>query len=436
MTSKPSSDVSLAHVDQAASGLAPITAPYLLTTSSLPCYIDERGRRYLDPLWVKDLREHVQYLQNLYLAAPCRYGIPPKSYTCLTNEPALSKIHFIDMPSPRNMAHGLLLLPQTFIRFWKVVNRVEIVHAGLAGWPIPYAWILAPITRLKKKFFLVNVESAPWRLEVSASRSLAAYLRAEIFEFINRFCVRAGSIVFFTHAQYRKSLQPNQPERGYVINASWIDEAHIISNLEATECWAKKRHAPLRVLFAARVVAQKGVQVLLAAMKELSRRGVAVQLDILGEGDLINLCEAVSQSIQTPVTINLLGTVSYGDEFFRLARNYHAIVIPNLSDEQPRLVYDAYSQAVPVLASETAGIRDCVQADQTGKLVPPGNITALADLLEWATTHIDELETMGMTALDLAHGLTHQEMHRRRWQILSKALEDARSNYSFFAAQT
>jgi len=435
MTSNPSFDVSLAHVD-AASALAPITAPYLLTTSSLPSYIDERGRRYLDPLWVKDLREHVKYLHNLYLAAPCRYGTPPKSYICLTNEPSLSRIHFIDMPAPKNTIHGLLLLPQTFAHFWKVVDRVEVIHAGLAGWPVPYSWILAPITQLKKKFFLINVESASWRLGVSASRSLTAYLRAEIFEFINRFCVRTGSIVFFTHAQYRQSLQPKHPTRGYVINASWIDEAHIISNAEAVECWARKRHAPLRVLFAARIVAPKGIQVLLAAMDKLSQRGVAVQLDILGEGDLFHLCEAVSQSIQRPVTINVLGTVPYGNEFFQLVRNYHAIVVPNLSDEQPRIVYDAYSQAIPVLASNTAGIRDCVQTDQTGKLISAGDVTALADLLEWATTHHDKLETMGMTALNLARGLTHQEMHRRRWQILSTALKDAQANYSAFAPQT
>ncbi len=48
------------------------------------------------------------------------------------------------------------------------------------------------------------------------------------------------------------------------------------------------------------------------------------------------------------VRVSLLEPVSYGT-FLNLLRGFDAILVPSLSDEQPRPIFDAFSQAVPVL---------------------------------------------------------------------------------------
>lgn len=169
-------------------------------------------------------------------------------------------------------------------------------------------------------------------------------------------------------------------------------------------------------------------------MKSLSIQGVSVKLDIVGQGELLAECEKASQESQSPVQIQVLETVPYGSNFFNLVRQYHAIIIPSVSDEQPRIIYDAYSQGIPVLGSNTDGIRDCVQDGETGKLVPLNDPVALADLLKWASHNPDQLAKMGLESLKTAFSLTHQEMHRRRWQVLLTTLDESQIVGSSFSA--
>jgi glycosyltransferase involved in cell wall biosynthesis len=406
----------------------PILDRYLLVTFCIPFYINAQGRRYLDRLWVKDLVEHFKYLKNFTLASPCRYEDPPEGAIFLDSEPAFADVQFIDLPISNSTIDALRLLPKTISKLWKAVGEADIVHTGIADWPIPAGWLLTPIARLRRKFYLIIVESAFWRVDPGVPKPLKSRIRAYIVERVNRWCVNNTDLALFTQDQYRRTLLTQAPERGHIINASWIDEQAILSDAEATEIWQQKRSAfsgELRILFAGRLVSSKGVRVLLAAMKSLSTAGVPIQLDILGQGDLLAECEQASQQIQPPAQIRLLKTVAYGSVFFNLLRTYQAIVVPSVSDEQPRVVYDAYSQGIPVLASNTAGIQDCVEDGETGKLVPLNDPIALAELLKWALQNQDQLEKMGLNSLKKARSLTHQEMHHQRWQILLNALNQS-----------
>lgn len=141
----------------------------------------------------------------------------------------------------------------------------------------------------------------------------------------------------------------------------------------------------------------------------------------MGEGELFAECQKVSQSLQnTP--LRMLGTLSYNSGFFNLLQNSHAIIIPIISDEQLRIAYDAYSQAVPVLGSDTAGMRDCIQQNKTGILVKPNDPVALAELLIKSWQNLGKLEFMGMSSLEVAKGMVHRTMHKKRWLLLSKML--------------
>jgi glycosyltransferase involved in cell wall biosynthesis len=160
------------------------------------------------------------------------------------------------------------------------------------------------------------------------------------------------------------------------------------------------------------------VTVLLDAVRLLAAKDLEVTLDILGTGDLFSTCRRVGEELRGKTRVNMLGTVAYGAPLFDLLRTYHAVVVPSISDEQPRIVYDAYSQGVPVLGTGTAGLRDCIDEDVTGWLVEPNNPVALAAMIERASIEVVALRRMGMAALAVARSMTHQRMHRERQRLL------------------
>ncbi|MCQ6497982.1 glycosyltransferase family 4 protein, partial [Vibrio parahaemolyticus] len=82
-----------------------------------------------------------------------------------------------------------------------------------------------------------------------------------------------------------------------------------------------------------------------------------------GMGPLADECRRFAQAHKGRIQVRFLDPVPYGAPFFELLRSYHGMVLANRQDEQPRVIFDAFSQAVPVIATRTRGICDIVTED-------------------------------------------------------------------------
>lgn len=396
--------------------------PYLLVVGQhLPIYRNGSGQLFTDELWQKDLAMHLEYLDYLMIAAPLLHQEPPADAVLLDSK--TSRIEVIELPTQTSFLNVIRAMPAIISRLRRAIRRAGIVHSGIAGWPIPMGWIVTPLVRLYKKPYVVIVESAPWRLQKGAVVGWKRRLRASLQEIMGRWVLNKAELAIFTQDEYRQSMMGCGASRGHVIPASWIDEQDILTDVEAERAWSAKLSLPdlrLRILFVGRLVPDKGLLVLLEAMRQLGAVDAPIMLSILGEGDLKSKCTMVGSELTGRTSVKVLGTVPYGAPLFRLIREYDALVVPTISDEQPRIVFDAYSQAVPVLASDTAGLRSCVRKGETGLLTAPNDVTALVTLLQYASEHRSEMKQLGLQSLKYAHEMTHQEMHRQRAILLDR----------------
>jgi glycosyltransferase involved in cell wall biosynthesis len=403
--------------------LSPIKQRYLLVSGIL-CCCDANGDRYFDVLWYKDLVEHFKYLKDFTLISPCTTKKPPDDWMKIDEiESDSSKIKFIDLPMSSNWLEATIQLPLTTSLLWRAIRQVDIVHAGIVGFPFPLGWVVTPAVYYWKKFYIIVVESAPWRLHAGRSASLKDRLREIVFEFMGRWCLKQASLSIFTQEEYCNSLLAQNSKKGYIIPASWIDDKNIISNNTACQLWNCKTESPvLKIVFAGNLTVGKGVLILLEALKILDQKNVLIKVDVLGQGDLLNECKNFKNTLHHSVNVDVLGTIPYGSSFFERLQQYHAVVVPSLSDEQPRIVFDAYSQALPVIASDTPGLRSCVYPQKTGVLVKTNDAIALADALQDLFENLEQLRSMGMEALEVARQMSHRTMHQKRWQLLAESL--------------
>ena len=158
--------------------LQPIALAYLICLN-VKHYRDARGVHYFDPLWHKDVIQHVRYLENITLACPCHVGVPPPDAIPWTAP--LPEIRFIDLPDPDTVWKAVLRLPATSVRLWKAIGRTGIVHTGIAGWPIPLGWAASALAFLRGKPCVIIVESAPWRLRPGLRVTLKQRLKAAVY---------------------------------------------------------------------------------------------------------------------------------------------------------------------------------------------------------------------------------------------------------------
>ena len=144
-----------------------IQQPYLLV-SPIPMYLESDGV-WLDPLWHHDLIEHLTYLQHFTLVAP-RSIQPRPSDSIRVNPGPDVRFRAVPIPELSSFKAAMFRLPALCRILWSEIGRAQIVHSGVAGWPISLGWIANPIALVRGKKLVIVVESAFWRIPPDSDR--------------------------------------------------------------------------------------------------------------------------------------------------------------------------------------------------------------------------------------------------------------------------
>ena len=197
-----------------------------------------------------------------------------------------------------------------------------------------------------------------------------------------------------------------------------MDAEKIISEADQGQRLAALPQTEVRLLFPARLVPEKGSDTVLAAIKKLEQGllqdAPQVSVDIIGEGPLLETCKDFAATYEGRVKVRVLDPVSYPVAFFALLRDYHAILLANRHHEQPRVVYDSFSQGVPVISSATDGVAEIVTADADALLYDVEDADGLAKAIVRLAIDPDLLQKLSMNARKAAEGNTHKAMHETR----------------------
>lgn len=393
---------------------------YLLA-SHISLWKTPDGVVHIDKLWYLDLRRHLEYIRKLVLACPVHsVATAPADSTALdVNDPVIKRLELLPLPGQTSTWKAMAAFPLAYARLLKCARRCQVVHSHVVGWPMPTAWAAVPAARRAGTASLVLIESWP-----VASKQPGLLDRMK--ERIARWCVRKSQLVIYTHSGYVKQFPHEDPSRQHVLPASWIDADWLANASDVQERWKlRSGKRALRVMFAARLVEEKGTTLLLEAIRQLrhtSTGDASIEIDIFGSGPLVDACKEAAAVWDDTIKVQFLGMLEYGKPFLSKLAEYDLVVVPGTGSEQPRIIYDAFSQGVPVLTSDTAGNLEVVRPGVNGNVFRNGDPAALAQALENLARQPDGLPAMATQALGTAGQYTHQEMHRRRKELIAATL--------------
>jgi glycosyltransferase involved in cell wall biosynthesis len=147
-----------------------------------------------------------------------------------------------------------------------------------------------------------------------------------------------------------------------------------------------------RVCFAGRVELLKGLPYLLRAWSQL---GLAhAELVLIGE---------VSPEMHSilnkwaPSNVRTLGFIS-PPELAVWYRSSHLFVFPSVNEGLARVIFEAMSCGLPVVATERSGAEDCITQGVEGNVVPARNVEALAEAILWHHRNPEASAAMGIAA--------------------------------------
>lgn len=409
-----------------------INDEYLLCIE-IPLLRDKKGALFCDPFWAKDLKMHLDYIANLSLCCPVIEIVDSSNMAALKKLVSYGFGELTDISS-YNIKEAIALhycngwfstFKYFYPNFLIVKNALKpngIVHTDGAGWPFPAAFYLLPLRVFHRFKWIMIIESTFMMMTKGEKFTFRKFLSHHVHNILLPLCLRCADARIFTHQHYKKMFLKSD-ERVHVSEYSNLDSEYLIDKAIVTEKFTTLKERKLRLLMACRLIADKGIQVLFDAVEIMQKKGVSAQIDIMGSGDLETACRDFIRVQHGSVTMSFIEPVAYGVDFFKYLASYDVLLLPNLSEEQPRIIFDAFGQGLTIIASDTDGLKQSCKHEVNSIIFARGNAAALAAAIEFAVNNTNKVVEMSLAGLQFAQTKTHQQMHRDRELFLNQVLE-------------
>lgn len=272
-----------------------------------------------------------------------------------------------NLSSPKFLARALLLFPRAVWladRFKQ--TGITHIHAHYATHTALVAWLINQMTGIP---YSITVHAHDIFVE---KPMLATKLQGSVF---------VSAISEFNRQYLVDMFGPWVRQKTQIVRCG-IDPTYY-GNEEPKDLAETGR---LEIISIGSLQPYKGHIYLVKACAELQKRDVPFRCRIVGGGDLRLMLERAIVENQLDGRVELLGPRTQ-DEVSRLLRTANCYVQPSVITSSgkmegiPVALMEAMASGIPVVATSISGIPELVKNGDTGWLVPPEDVQALADAL-------------------------------------------------------
>lgn len=131
---------------------------------------------------------------------------------------------------------------------------------------------------------------------------------------------------------------------------------------------------------------KKGLTFLVQACRQLKDAGFSFVCHIIGDGPLLETLAVQIQQLRLDDTVQLCGALPH-EQVIAAYRTAAIFTLPAVvaadgdRDGIPNVILEAMTMELPVVSTRHSGIPEVITDGASGLLVPPGDVTALADAL-------------------------------------------------------
>ncbi|MEO7392400.1 MAG: glycosyltransferase family 4 protein [Ramlibacter sp.] len=303
-------------------------------------------------------------------------------------------LHLHDLPMERGGA-GLLQQIGYTLRVWRLFRRLrpDIVHlvtvkpvvlGGIASRMARVPAVASAVSGLGFVFLARGWRALPLRLAVSALYRLA-----------------------LGHPNQRVVFQ-NEADRALLRKVTGLAEARTCVmrgsgvDLAAFPVTPFPPEPPVIVLFAARLLTDKGLLEFIEAARRLRADGVAAQFWLAGAPDPENRATVRDEDVHAWHKEGVVRALGQRNDMAQVLSQAHLVVLPSYREGLPKVLAEAAACGRPVITTDVPGCRDAISPGISGLLVPVRDAKGLAQAIAQLVRDPGRRRAMGLAGRQLA----------------------------------
>lgn len=274
---------------------------------------------------------------------------------------------------------------------------------------IPSAIAAGLLAQIGERPYGVEVVGDPW--DVFAPGAVAHPLRPVFRRWFaarqRAQCAQACAAAYVTSA----ALQRRYPPRAGAFSTSY---SSVELAPEAFVATTRRYRAgqPLRLIHVGTLdQLYKAPDVLLEALATAVAAGLDLRLDMLGDGKYRQMLEQQAERLGIAQLVTWHGMLPGGAAVRERLDAADLFVLPSRTEGLPRAMLEAMARGLPCIGSTAGGIPELLPPDD---LASPGDVTALAALLQAAANDPDRLAAMSARNLAAAREYADDILQARR----------------------
>ncbi len=277
----------------------------------------------------------------------------------------LHKMHNFELIHSANLVH----MPDIFLKFKKnEIPSLVTAHTTIAG----------------QVSGSLKCSGSPLKMAASEKMSLLAY---PYIRFLEWHYLNNTQNIITVSDRFRVMLRDDYKFGGNLATINnGIDVEHYNFDAVETEDCIKKFpllkgiNKPI-ILFAGRILVQKGIDTLIKALSILERKGIGFFCIIAGRGNVKTLHQLIAEYKIGESSISYVGFVENSDLVY-LYKMSDIFVLPSYYENFPISLLEAMSMKCCCISTDTGAVNEIIDNNENGLLIGAGDYKRLAERIE------------------------------------------------------
>ncbi len=266
----------------------------------------------------------------------------------------------------------LLLILKKIIKIFKI-DLIRAENLLIAGLP---AYIISKITKTPYITWLVGFERKA--LESKFKKTVLIKILKFFIVILEHIILKNSNFVFAISEELME-LTKHRNAQNTILSSNFINLNYFPQ--KKFQDFDSSKPKKFKLLYIGRLEKEKGIEILMRAINIILKKGINLELNIVGAGSLKKWSVDYCKSNKIQEKVKFLGRFDYF-ELTKIYQNADIFILPSYTEGMPASLMEAMASGCACISTNVGMVQKLVKDGENGILIEPGNPQILANAIE------------------------------------------------------